>query len=84
MRFQNDDKNQILDWESAKEYAVDIMEFFGSRTVWTEMRNIINPDENDDFPGNSDDDDEADDNARPSTSQINQLDALPNDIEYEE
>lgn len=87
VRFRGEDKNQIIDWESAKEHAIDIMEFFGSRTIWTEMKNIMDPDMNDEFTDdageNASENAGADQNARPSTSQLDQLDNCPNEIEYE-
>lgn len=60
------------------------MEFFASRTVWTEMRNIIDPDVYDELPGNEEHDETAAGNiSRPSTSQMNALDSSLNDIEFE-
>lgn len=58
------------------------MEFFGSRTVWTELNNIVDPDVNDDSAENAADD--TGDEHRPSTSQLEQLQKCPNDIEYED
>lgn len=83
VRFRGQDKTEMINWEAAKQYSVDVMEFFGSRAVWTDLRNIVNPDVDDDS-----EDDAAEETAdgnvnRPSTSQIAQLDEYPNEIEFE-
>lgn len=84
VRFIGESKNEIIDWETAKEYSIDIMEFFASRTVWTEMRNIIDPDINDELPENEEYDGEAAGNmSTPSTSQMNTLNSSLHDIEFE-
>lgn len=84
IRFKGQEKYEIVDWESAKQYSVDIMEFFGSRTVWTEMQNIIDPDVLDDFEEDAERETEVDEHVnRPSTSNFHQLDACPNEIEFD-
>lgn len=81
VRFKGHDRNEIIHWETAKEYSVEVMEFFGSRTVWTDIHNIIDPDVDDDIQEEEQAEDDQSMN-RPSTSQ--QLDSFPNEIEFEE
>lgn len=86
VRFKGQDNNEIIDWEMAKQYSNEFMEFFGSRTVWTEMKNIIVPDMYDNLQESSDEEIQADVRLnRPSTSQpsSSQLDTCPNEIEFE-
>lgn len=84
MRFKGQDENEIIDWETAKQYSIEVMEYFGSRTVWTQMRNIIDPDLCDDLQENADQEEASDERLdMPSTSQLRELDECPNDIVYE-
>ncbi|XP_055306661.1 chromobox protein homolog 1-like [Sitodiplosis mosellana] len=82
VRFKGEHKNEIIDWESAKQYSVAVMEFFGARSIWTEVKNIIDPEMCEGFQENATREtvnDERDPN-EPSTSQ---LDACPNEIEFD-
>lgn len=83
VRFKGEDKNEIIDWETAKQYSADVMEFFGSRTVWTEMQHIIDPDVHGELP-DLERMGPVEDANRPSTSQLSQLDENPNEIEYDD
>lgn len=79
MKGQN--KNEIIDWETAKQYSIQVMEYFGSRTIWTQMKNIIDPELHEDFEENTEQETDIIKHAnRPSTSQ---LDDCPNEIEFE-
>lgn len=82
VRFIGENKNEIIDWESAKEYAVSVMEFFGARTIWTEVKNIIDPEMCEGFQENITRESLADkrDENEPSTSL---LDSCPNEIQFE-
>lgn len=80
MRFKGEDKNEIIDWETAKGYAVQVMEFFGARTVWTNMNNIIDPEALDEFQVNAGQ--ERGIGATENTPSTSQLDNCPNDIEF--
>lgn len=84
VRFRGQNQNEIIDWETAKEHAIEVMEFFGSRTIWTDVNNIIDPeiclDENSghEMPSTSQRTRQRTENM-PSTSQ---LDACPNEIQF--
>lgn len=43
VRFKNSTENDLIDWEAAKEYSLQVMEYFGSRLVWTSVHDIIDP-----------------------------------------
>lgn len=87
VRFKGQDETEIIDWETAKQYSIDVMEFFGSRIVWSEMQNIIDPDMHGDLQDTAEQD-VADEHAiMPSTSresQLRQLDELSNELEFDE
>lgn len=84
VRFKGQDRDEIIDWDAAKQYSDEVMEFFGSRTVWTKMSNIIDPDVCDDLGENDEQETETDEHlSRPSTSQLHQLDNCPNEINFE-
>lgn len=88
VRFRGDRQNEMIDWETAKQYSLDVMEFFGSRLVWKSIDTIVDP-ENDDnlYESNEPTFDQEEDQNMPSTSQNNrftrQINPLPNDIEYD-
>ncbi|XP_031624988.1 chromobox protein homolog 1-like [Contarinia nasturtii] len=78
VRFKNENENRLIDWETAKKYSTNVMEYFGSRLAWTSVENIIDPHVDDEV----DHDDESfqlpsKSKTMPSTSNA------PNDIEYE-
>lgn len=85
VRFKGEEKNEIIDWECAKQYAVSVMEFFGARSIWAEVQNIIDPEMCEGFPENSTRRNLANvqDRNEPSTSSTNQLDSCPNEIQFE-
>lgn len=77
VRFKGENKNEIIDWETAKNYSTDVMEFFGSRTIWTDMNHIMDPELD-----VHEDEDATNEESVPSTSQQIE-DCPPNEIEYE-
>lgn len=95
VRFKGATGNEIIDWPTAKEYPNDFMEFFASRTIWTDMHNIVDPemfegansqqqnsDSDDEMPTTSQQSNEA--NARNRLAALtSQLDACPNEIEFD-
>lgn len=83
IQFKGENVKRIIDWETAKAYFVDIMEYFGSRLAWPPMHELIDPnDDNEDYSS----DDAVDEprknitEARPGTSASH----APNDIEWKE
>lgn len=91
VRYKNATQNELLDWESAKEYSLQVMQYFGSRLVWDPVRNIIDP-ESDGNLIEQLDQNEAQSNTvpldeQPSTSTANtsrsDYPAALNDIEYD-
>lgn len=73
----------MIDWETAKQYSLDVMEFFGSRLVWKSIDTVVDPENDDNLYNEPTFDQERE---RPSTSQINhptRQEPLPNDIEYD-
>lgn len=41
VRFKGSLENEVIVWNAAKEYAVQVMEFFGSRLKWSPLENIV-------------------------------------------
>lgn len=82
VRFKNAPQNELIDWETAKEYSLQVMEYFGSRLVWDSVQDIINPEDDGDLIDQQDDDDEERPNASVSSSSA--APNPPNDIEYEQ
>lgn len=88
VRFKGERENVLIEWEEAKKYAVEVMEFFGKRLVWQSVDAVIDPENvNVDTVGIND----LDQRDQPSTSRANQPDGstspvnkihAPNDIEY--
>lgn len=86
VRFRGDRQNEFIDWDNAKQYSVDVMEYFGSRLVWNSIETIIDP-ENDDNLSNLDHDEnniDADRNQKEEPSTSSQKNQLPNEIEYDD
>lgn len=82
VRFKNATQNELIDWDTAKKYSQQVMEYFGSRLVWTSVENVIDP-ENDYIDQQNDADDERSNrnsSNQPSTSTAHNP---PNDIEYD-
>lgn len=82
VRFKGSQQNEIIDWNAAKEYAVQVMEFFGSRLKWSSLDNVVDetveevePDGQQEIPDNVRNE-SADD--RPA----NLLDNPIHDVEY--
>lgn len=77
VRFKGATENEIVDWDSAEEFAVQVMEFFGSRLKWTSLDNIV-----DDTEDDLNDQQQNNDNMPnpPGTSSL--LDNPINDIEF--
>lgn len=82
VRFKGASQNELIDWEAAKAYSLQVMEYFGSRLVWSSIENIIDP-ENDDNVDYDDDLDDDHDKQMASTSEQSRQNPLPNEIEYE-
>lgn len=83
VRFKGEAENQIIDWETAKQYSVKVMEYFGARLVWSPIGTIIDPerDEDDliDDRNENNENTEQNPNDQPSTSQPHNI---PNEMEY--
>lgn len=83
VRYKGDRKNDIIDWETAKRYSLEVMEYFGSRLVWSALDNIIGDDELADVGENPGTDrTQSDHSVDASFNHISGLDNLPNEIEY--
>lgn len=80
VKFRGERQNSIIDWETAKNYSLDVMEFFGSRLVWSSIDSAIDPEMGIVF---QDEDAEGVANERPSTSGT-QKPTPPNNIEYDD
>lgn len=81
VRFKQSKDNEIIDWEAAKPYSAQVMEYFGSRLVWRAIDNILDSDHDDDQPViETRNQNISEDANRASTSR---LDDAPNNIEYE-
>lgn len=48
VRFKGATANEIIDWNEAKNYAVDVMEYFGSRLQWSTLDDDDNVDDTED------------------------------------
>lgn len=83
VRFRNSHCNEIIDWETAKTYSVQVMEFFGSRTVWTQMKNIIDSDLYNDQENAVQQTATNTANTTDATPSTSQLDSCINEIEFE-
>ncbi|XP_031639972.1 chromobox protein homolog 1-like [Contarinia nasturtii] len=99
VRFKHAKENELIDWDTAKQYSLDVMEYFGSRLVWNSVENLIDPDVDDHLM----DENEVPPSSHTNNSQLNlQTDIAkegtsgeastsgqsnntfpPNDIEYE-
>lgn len=70
VRFKGGKNSEIVDWETAKQYSVDVMEFFGSRLVWKSMDEILDPEHGDNLnPEHDDNVQNQPDLNEPSTSK---------------
>lgn len=70
VRFKGGKNSEIVDWETAKQYSVDVMEFFGSRLVWKSMDEILDPEHGDNLnPEHDDNVQNQPDPNEPSTSK---------------
>lgn len=73
----------MIDWETAKNYAVEVMEYFGSRLVWKGIDEVVGPNTDDHVADLTVDQSEI-----PSTSSRSSIaskappPAVPNEIEY--
>lgn len=80
VRFKGERQNEIIDWEAAKKYSVEVMEYFGSRLVWAPIENVIDPERGDNLNENADENQNENDTENMTfTSKSNNL---PNEIEY--
>ena len=77
VRFKGQNKNEIIDWETAKQYSIEVMEFFGSRAIWT--HNIADVIVDDVADAVADPSETTENVNRASTSQ---LDECPNEIQF--
>lgn len=77
VRFKHSQQNEVIDWDAAKNYSVQVMEFFGSRLKWASMDNI------DDSDNEMQDDQQTEnDEANLNNTSNNLLDNAPNDIQF--
>lgn len=81
VRFKNATENEIIDWDTAKKFSLQVMEYFGSKLVWNPIQDIEDAE-----TGLTD----QNSNADPIASTSSQSSAPnkaprppPNDIEYE-
>lgn len=81
-RFKNATQNELIDWDTAKKYSQQIMEYFVSRLVWTSVENVIDP-ENDFIDQQNDADDERSNRNSPNLPSTSTAHNPPNDIEYD-
>lgn len=85
VRFKGENQNEIIDWETAKQYSLEVMEYFGSRLVWKSIDVIVDP-ENDDkineYSEPSPSTSKTNEPENPSTAQKKPSNPLPNEIEY--
>lgn len=79
VRYRGENENKIIDWEKAKQYSLEVMEFFGRRLVWSSIENIIDPENVDEFNEDTDNEQNKDVQIPPTTQKNNP----PNEIEYE-
>lgn len=79
VRFKGAQQNEIIDWNAAKEFAVQVMEFFGSRLKWSSLDNIIDDSVVESVPNDQHQIDERNRDIAPSTSL---LDNPIHNIEY--
>lgn len=79
-------ENEIIDWENAKKYSLQVMEYFGSRLVWNQMQDIIDPNTDVHLTDQQVGDDDSEPIASTSShsSVANKPPPPPNDIEYED
>lgn len=82
VRFKNATENEIIDWDTAKKYSLQVMEYFGSKLVWNPIQDIEDPE--------TDSNDQSS-NTDPVASTSSQSSAAnrasrppPNDIEYDD
>lgn len=86
VRFKNGTENEVIDWEIAKLYSLQVMEFFGSRLVWAPLQVDPEQDQNDLSQREANSIDSI--NSIPSTSRLDnapstsRLDNAPNKIDY--
>lgn len=78
VQFKGEKEKTFIDWDTAKSYSEDVMEYLGRRMVWMPIPEVIGGN-NDIIPSDSDSDEE---DASPNQNRIDELDA-PNDIEYD-
>lgn len=83
VRFKNGTENEVIDWETAKLYSLQVMEFFGSRLVWAPLQVDPEQDQNESSQREANQIDPIPSTSRldtaPSTSR---LDNAPNKIDY--
>lgn len=79
VRFKNGTQNEFIDWEAAKEYSLDVMEYFATRLVWNRVEDLneegavgLDQQDNDGAP-----------TANAGASSRSSAPPPPNDIEYE-
>ncbi|XP_055308972.1 chromobox protein homolog hpl-1-like [Sitodiplosis mosellana] len=78
---QRERQNEIIDWEAAKNFSVEVMEFFGSRLVWKSLDEMLDPETVDDNTGTNENDQPSTSNS--STRQPT-ITPPPNEIEYDD
>lgn len=81
VRYKGRNFNEIIDWETAKRYSLEVMDYFGSRLAWSPLENIVDSDEmNVDIGDEQPQIEEEGSNSNPILT--GQLDNIPNEIEY--
>lgn len=79
VRFKGAQDNEIIDWNAAKEFAVQVMEFFGSRLKWSSLDDIADDNANVDVGST---DDQQTNDSEPNAASSSLLDNPINDIQF--
>lgn len=80
VRFKGSHENEVIDWNAAKEFAVQVMEYFGSRLKWSSLDNITTDDSV--IEADSRDQQHIDDNQRNRNNALSLLDDPINNIQF--
>lgn len=80
VRFKGAQENEIIDWNAAKEFAVQVMEFFGSRLKWSSLDEIVDEDVDVDSASNQQRTDDSERNRNVASTSL--LDDPINEIQF--
>lgn len=83
VKFKGEEEKTFIDWDTAKNYSVDVMEYFGSRLVWQPRYELMNSDD-DQTPSDADSEASSDHERNGNQNPIEELENAPNDIEYDQ